>query len=247
MQLSWQRTNTNNISFGVSYTLSKSSDDSSNYRDILPDTYDTSNLYGPSEYDSRHMVVVNYIWAIPVFRNQNTLEGKLLGGWRISGVAQFQTGAPCGVGMNADYAGVGPSEFGSFGCGSEGEFWVMNGKPRILHQFAGYGGTGKYFSTTNSDGTPIFTPPAQGTFNHQQGVRNSIYQPGYQDWNLSLKKKFAITESANMEFTTDAYNFINHPNWSGPNLNPTSGQFGQVTGKSTTNPRTLQVGLHLTY
>jgi len=124
----------------------------------------------------------------------------------------------------------------------------MNGKPKIVHQFAGYPGqTGKYFSTTNADGSPIFTAPAQGTFNLQQGVRNSIYQPGYQDWNLSLKKKFAITETANMEFTTDAYNFINHSNWSTPNLNPTSSQFGEVTSKTTTNPRTLQVGLHLTY
>jgi hypothetical protein len=62
-----------------------------------------------------------------------------------------------------------------------------------------------------------------------------------------VKKKFAITEAANVEFTTDAYNFINHPNWSGPNLNPTSGQFGEVTSKSTSNPRTLQIGLHVTY
>jgi len=147
--------------------------------------------------------------------------------------------------MNTDYAGVG--EYGSFGCGSQGEFWVMSGAPKILHQFAGYGGTGKYFSTTNSDGSPIFTPPAQGSFNLQQGVRDSIYQPGYQDWNLSLKKKFALSNKASMEFTADAYNFINHPNWSGPNLNPTSGQFGEVTGKSASNPRTLQIGLHLAY
>jgi len=245
LQLSLQRTDPRNISFGVSYTLSKSMDDSSNYRDIVPDTYNTSNLYGPSEYDARHMLVINYIWALPIFRNQDTLAGKLAGGWRIAGVTQFQTGSPCGVGMNADYAGVG--EYGSFGCGSQGEFWVMNGTPKILHQFAGYGGTGKYFSTTNSDGSPIFTPPAQGGFNLQQGVRNSIYQPGYQDWNLSLKKMFALTNKTSMEFTADAYNFINHPNWSGPNLNPTSGQFGEVTGKSTSNPRTLQVGLHFSY
>jgi Carboxypeptidase regulatory-like domain/TonB-dependent Receptor Plug Domain len=245
MQLSWQRTSVQNISFGVSYTYSKSMDDSSNYRDIVPDSYDTSNLYGPSEYDARHMVVVNYVWALPIFRSQNTLAGKIAGGWRIAGVAQFQTGSPCGVGVSTDYAGVG--EYGSFGCGSQGEFWTMNGKPKILHKFAGYGGSGKYFSTTNADGTSIFTAPVQGTFNHQQGVRNSIYQPGYQDWNLSLKKRFAFTEKANMEFTADAYNFINHSNWSGPNLNPTSGQFGEVTGKSTSNPRTLQVGLHLSY
>jgi len=245
LQLSLQRTDPRNISFGVSYTLSKSMDDSSNYRDIVPDTYNTSNLYGPSEYDARHMIVINYIWTLPIFRNQETLAGKIAGGWRIAGVTQLQTGAPCGVGMNTDYAGVG--EYGSFGCGSQGEFWVMSGAPKILHQFAGYGGTGKYFSTTNSDGSPIFTPPAQGSFNLQQGVRDSIYQPGYQDWNLSLKKKFALSNKASMEFTADAYNFINHPNWSGPNLNPTSGQFGEVTGKSASNPRTLQIGLHLAY
>jgi hypothetical protein len=245
LQLSFQHTNARNLTLGVAYTLSKSTDDSSNYRDIVPDTYDVSNLYGPSEFDARHMLVVNYVYALPFFREQHTLTSKLLGGWRIAGVAQFQTGAPCGVGATNDYAGVG--EVGSFGCGSQGEFWTMNGKPKILHQFAGYGGTGKYFSTTNSDGTPIFTAPALGTFNHQQGVRNSIYQPGFQDWNLSLKKKFGITDTANAEFTADAYNFINHPNWSGPNLNPTSGQFGEVTGKSTSNPRTLQVGLHIVY
>jgi len=241
LQVSWQRTAVTNMSFGVSYTLSKSMDDSSNYRDIVPDTYDTGNLYGPSEYDARHMVVVNYIWTLPFLRTQNTLTAKILGGWRFGGLAQFQTGAPCGVGVNTDYAGVG--ENGSFGCGSQGEFWTMNGKPKILHNF----GAGKYFSTTNPDGTAIFTAPALGTFNHQQGVRDSIYQPGYQDWNLSLKKKFVFTEKTNMEFTTEAYNFINHPNWAGPNLNPTSGQFGQVTAKTTSNPRTLQVGLHISF
>lgn len=246
LQLNWQRNASENISYGVSYTLSKSMDDSSNYRDIVPDTYDTSNLYGPSEYDARHMVVINFVYALPYWGSQYSAAGRVLSGWRLSGVAQFQTGSPCGVGLNADYAGVG--EYGSFGCGNEGEFWVMNGKPQITHGFAGYPGvTPKYFSTTNPDGSPIFTAPAQGTFNHQQGVRDSIYQPGYQDWNLSMKKKIPVSEKFNAEFTCDAYNFINHPNWSGPNLNPTSGQFGEVTSKSTSNPRTLQAGLHLMF
>ena len=246
LQVSLQRTNIKNISFGFSYTYSKSQDDSSNYRDIVPDTYDTSNLYGPSEYDARHMAVINYIYTLPFLREQTSLAAKILGGWRIGGVAQFQTGAPCGVGTNQDFAGVG--ENGSFGCGSQGQFWTMNGQPKLLRQFAGYPGqTGKWFSTTNPDGSSIFTAPALGTFNHQHGVRDSIYQPGYQDWNLSLKKKFVVTEAVNAEFTTEAYNFINHPNWSGPNLNPTSGSFGQVTGKTTSNPRTLQVGLHINY
>jgi hypothetical protein len=251
LQVAWNRRFTNGAMFGVSYTWAKSMDDSSNYRDILPDTYNTTNLWGPSEYDARHAVVINYLYDLPFFKNQNTVTGKVIGGWQLSGSAQFQTGQPCGVGANNDYAGVG--EVGSFGCGtntSEGQFWVMNGTPRILKQFAGYAGqTGKYFSTTNPDGSALFTAPATGTFNLQKGVRNSIYGPGFQNWNLSLKKKFPINERAGFEFNAEAYNFINHPNWAqigqagGLNLTPTAGTFGQVTAKSTTNPRNLQVGL----
>ena len=252
MQVNWNRRFTNNLMFGISYTWARSMDDSSNYRDIVPDTYNPTNLWGPSEYDARNMAVINYLYALPFFRNQNTLTGKLIGGWQLSGSSQFQTGQPCGVGTGNDYAGVG--EVGSFGCGtntSEGQFWVRNGSPKILKQFSGYAGqkSNKYFTTTNSDGSPIFTQPAAGTFNLQRGVRNSIYGPGFQNWNIALKKKFPINERAGFEFNADAYNFINHPNWAqigqagGLQLTPTAGTFGQVTQKSTTNPRNLQVGL----
>jgi hypothetical protein len=116
-------------------------------------------------------------------------NNKALGGWSIAGTAQFQTGTPCGVGTNNDYAGVG--EYGSFGCGSEGQFWVLNG-PAVINTGAFAGPTGnassvKYF-TVNA------TAPPTGTFNLQRGVRDSIYGPGFQDWNLSLFKTFAINE-----------------------------------------------------
>ncbi|HEV2322879.1 MAG TPA: TonB-dependent receptor, partial [Terracidiphilus sp.] len=129
----------------------------------------------------------------------------------------------------------------------EGQFYAKNGNPKLLKQFSGYPGQkgNKWFTTTNGDGTPIFTPPPAGTCVHQQGVRDSIYQPGFQNWNLNLRKTFAINERNRFEFKADAYNFINHPNWSmtSSNLNPTSGTFGQVNTKSGSNPRQLQVGL----
>ena len=122
LQVTWNRRFKNGSMFGVTYTLSKSMDGSSNYRDIVPDTYNTSNLWGPSEYDTRHIVIVNYLYDLPFFKNSTTLKGKLLGGWEIAGAAQFQTGTPCGIGTNNDFAGVG--EFGSFGCGSQGQYWI---------------------------------------------------------------------------------------------------------------------------
>ena len=141
LQVSWSRAFKGGSSFGVTYTYSKSMDGGSNYRDIVPDTYNTSNLWGPSEYDTRHVAIVNYIYDLPFFKGQTNLTGKLLGGWEIAGTAQFQTGSPCGIGTNNDFAGVG--EFGSFGCGSEGQFWNLSGTPQI--STGAFGRAGHHF------------------------------------------------------------------------------------------------------
>ena len=234
LQVYWTRRFTNGSSFGITYTLSKSMDNGSNYRDIVPDTYNTSNLWGPSEYDERHIVLINYIYAIPFMKNN-----KALGGWSIAGTAQFQTGTPCGVGVNNDYAGVG--EYGSFGCGSQGQFWVMNGPVQInTGAFGGptgnvSNGAPKYFSGS-------FSAPAAGTFNLQKGVRDSIYGPGFQDWNLSLFKTFEVNERAGFQFRAEAYDFPNHPNLSAPSFTANSGTFGVITSK-TGLQRTLQLSL----
>jgi hypothetical protein len=248
LQVNWNRRFANGFSFGFAYTLSKSDDNNTNYRDIVQDTYNTSNLWGPSEFDTRHVVVFNYIYTLPFFKDQNTMAGRMLGGWQISGVNQYQTGTPCGVGTNNDFAGVG--EYGSFGCGSEGQFWNMNGTPAILGQFAGGAGAAspnQWFSTTNSSGQPIFTQPTAGTFVLQKGVRDSIYQPGFQDWNLGLYKKFAISERHGVEFRAEAFDVNNHPNWSGvASFTPTSSTFGKITSK-TGLARNLQLSLRYAF
>jgi hypothetical protein len=249
LQIGWNRRFANSLGFGFSYTLSKSWDNSSNYKDLIPNTYNTSNLWGPSEFDTRHVVVFNYVYTLPFFRSQSTAAGKLLGGWQISGVNQFQTGVPCGVGTNNDYAGVG--EVGSFGCGTEGQFWNMNGTPSIIGQFSNSSSSpNQYFTTTNASGQPLFTAPTAGTFNLQKGVRDSIYGPGYRDWNLGLFKKFAFSERHGLEFRAEAFDVDNHANWTEKTgtggtsgfWNPTSSSFGKVTAKTQLS-RNLQLSL----
>ncbi len=235
LQLNWTRRWTNRMAFGLAYTLAKSMDDGSNQRDVVPNTYDTSTMWGPSEFDVRHTLVINYIYGLPFFSDASRLSGKLLGAWQISGVSQFQTGTPCGVAQSRDIAGVGLDS--NFDCGVKGQYWVVNGDPKIIGTF---GTTGQWFATKNPDGTPIFTAPAPGTFNTQR-VRNLIYQPGFQNWNLGLFKSFPITEGTGLQFRAEVFNFINHPNWGGGsggipgtsavNFDPTSSNFGKVTTK----------------
>lgn len=237
LQVSWNRHFSQGLLIGFAYTLSKSMDNGSNYRDIVPDTYNTSNLWGPSEYDTHHIVVINYIYELPFFKGQRGAAGKLAGGWSLAGTMQFQTGTPCGIGTNNDFAGAG--EFGSFGCGSQGQLWVLNGTPTV--STGAFGGP-----TANASSPHYFTAnvsqPTAGTFNLQQGVRDSVYGPGFQDWNLSLFKTFAVTERAGFQFRAEAYDFINHPNFSAPNFTANSSLLGVVTSK-TGLQRTLQLNL----
>jgi hypothetical protein len=255
LQIAWNRRFSDTLQFGVSYTLSKSMDNGSNQRDVVPDTYNTSMLWGPSEFDARHIVIINYLYQLPFFRTQAGLAGRVLGGWQISGITQFQTGLPCSVAAANDYAGVGLDS--NFGCGVNGQYWVVNGNPRIIGTF---GPSGRWFATSNPDGTPIFTAPAAGTFNTQR-VRDLIYQPGYQNWNMGLFKTIPVNERVRFQFRAEAYNVWNHPNWCGNSgcsgttnigLNPTNTTtFGKVlakgSGSSGQGERNLQLSLRLEF
>ena len=251
LQVYFNHRMSSSLQFGVAYTLSKSMDDGSNQRDVVPDTYNKSMLWGPSEFDARHVLVINYLYQLPFFRQQSAFLGKVLGGWQLSGIAQFQTGLPCSVAGANDYAGVGLDS--NFGCGVNGQYWVMNGKPKIIGKF---GPKGQWFSTTNSDGSPIFTAPASGTFNLQP-VRDIIYQPGFRNWNMGLFKAIPVTERFRLQFRAEAFNVWNHPNWCGSSgcsgttnigLNPTNtATFGKVLTKCGTSSgsgeRNLQLSL----
>jgi hypothetical protein len=248
LQLSWNRRFSQGFQFGAAYTYSKSMDSGSNQRDIIPNTYDASNLWGPSEFDARHIFIVNFLYELPFLRSQNTLPGKILGGWQISGIFQAQTGTPCNVGLSNDYAGVGQD--GSFGCSNNkvGQFWAKNGQITYPKSFdsasANPGSQANYwFNVANPDGTPIFTPPAKGTFVTQDGVRDSVYSPGFNNWNLGLFKKFAVTERFGFQFRAEAFNAFNHPNLGTVQLDPTNkATFGKITGK-TDDVRNLQLSL----
>ena len=251
LQVSWNRRFSGGLQFGASYTLSKSMDNGSNQRDVVPDTYDPGLMWGPSEFDARHIVIVNYLYDLPFFRHQSGFVGKALGGWQISGITQFQTGLPCSVAGPNDYAGVGLDS--NFGCGVNGQYWVVHGTPGIIGTF---GPNGQWFATTNPDGSPIFTAPPKGTFNTQL-VRNIIRQPGFQNWNLGLFKEFPIGEKKGFQFRAEAYNVWNHPNWCGASgcsgttnigLDPTNTKtFGKVLTKggssSGSGERNLQLSL----
>jgi hypothetical protein len=247
LQLSLSRRFSHGLAFGMAYTLSKAMDSGSAQRDIIPNNYDAHNLWGQSDFDVRHIMIINYMYELPFMKDRSKLAGKLLGGWQISGITQFQTGTPFCVATSNDYAGVGQD--GSLqGTGCSGQFWVMNGTPTIAHQIAanGAGDNLYWFNTTDSSGNLLYSKPATGTFNTQAaGFRNALHNPGFVNWNVGLFKKFSITEKTGVQFRAEAFDVFNHPNWGGVNTNPTAlTTFGKITSK-TGDVRNMQLSLRL--
>jgi hypothetical protein len=240
LQIGVTRRFTNGLSYGMAYTLSKSWDDGSAQRDVIPNAFDAKPLWGPSDFDRRHVMVLNVIYALPFFKDHSNLVGKVLGGWTFSAVSQFQTGTPISIRTGDDFAGVGP--------GSGNQFWVVNGDPELERGDRAFSNSNSdknfWFRTTYPDGTPIFVRPANGTFVTDR-VRNLLYNPGFQNHNLGLFKDFYVTEGQKLQFRFEAFNWLNHPNWNGADTTPTSSTFGRVTTKS--SERNLQFALSYSF
>ncbi len=238
-QVGLNRRFSSGLSYGVAYTLSKSNDNGSGQRDILPNAFDASKLWSPSDFDTRQQAVINFIYEIPFLKNSNTVVGKVAGGWQISGVTQFQTGTPGTVASGDDFAGV--------GTGSGAQIWNIGGPITYNREFAASSAAQNYWFTTGATATSaqtLATRPTAGTFTTQFN-RNLTYSPGFQNWNLSLFKNFRITERTRVQFRADSFNWINHPNWSGVDRNPTSATFGKITGKG--SERNMQLSLRFSF
>jgi hypothetical protein len=188
---------------------------------IVPGNLTALN-YASSDYDFRHNVSVNYVWQVP-FKSSNALLNGVAGGWSVSGTLFVRSGAP----FSAYYGS--PQKY------------LLNGTGNVL--LATYTGGGEA-SCNNPDpatGTQKcllasqFTLPTAGASNNFGNLsRNSFRGPKYFNTDMSIVKRFKLTESG-MAFSLGAnfYNILNHPNFANPSGNLASGTFGQLLSTET--------------
>ena len=224
LQLSLERRFSKGLQFGVAYTLSRTLDDASSLTEVLPNAFDGRGYYGYSDLDRRQVLILNYIYEIPFFNNGPRWRKSILGGWELSGVNQFQSGAPFSIREGVDYAGVGP--------GSGTQFWRKTGDPSAVERTP-FTNFAVWF---NKD---AFARPLAGTFAPFE--RNILRSPGFYTWDMGLRKNFAVTEKQRLQVRWEVFNILNHPNWGGATSNPVSAAFGQVNSKS--GERQLQLAL----
>jgi hypothetical protein len=245
MQANLKRRMSNGFLFGVAYTWSKSLDYGSSNGTNIVNAFNNRIMYGPSDFDTRNVLVANYVWDIPYGTHaSNAFVRTTLGNWQFSGTLQGQSGRPQTVSQNNDVAGVGP--------GSGNQFWVFQRQPNLYHQFSGGKNTNQWFeatlrTATNPNG--IWSTAPAGTF-APRGTRGLIYGPGFESFSAALQKGFQVIpnhENHQLIFRAEAFNFANHPNYDNPDVGPTSGTFGRINGKGNTYASERQFQFSLRY
>jgi len=236
LQISADRRYTNGLKVGAAYTLGHSEDNASDKRNVLWNSYDDTNYWGPSSFDRKHVLSVYYIYDLPFWRSQDSMLHNLLGGWQISGATFYRTGTPFSIVQTAtDIAGVGDQ--------SVGQPWNLVGDVNANTN-------NKFSNGAANDSNFFFNPaafaaPATGTFGN--ATRNLLYNPGQNEWDLAIFKNFRVKGTSFVQFRTEVFNLFNHPNLSSINRDPTNqGTFGRITGKDDAR-RDIQLSLRFQF
>jgi hypothetical protein len=222
LQLTVDRRYLNGFKFGIAYTLGKSVDNASDKRTILFNTFDDTGMWGPSNFDRRHVLNFHYIYDLPFLKAQDTIVSKVLGGWQISGATFMRSGTPLWVTRGDDIAGVGDTV---------AQPWnqVSDPKENSNGQFSGGIVNGVAVDQNFWFNPAAFTRPAPGTFGN--APRNRIYNPGQYQWDIALFKNVRLRGTQTVQVRAEIFNFLNHPNLGGADSNPENATFGRVTGK----------------
>ena len=217
----------------VAYTWGKNLTNSQSDAAAPQNPYDIQSDYGRAALDRRHVLSANYVYAIPFFKKQNGLTGKVLGGWQVSGIFTHNTGLP----LTAPSSNYDPSGLGFLGPSVSGPRASQIGDPN----------TGAPQTFVQWFNTAAFAPVLlcttttcpQVSNNPASAGRGTIKGPPTTRVDFTLMRNFRFGESLRLQLRGEAFNILNHTNFRGVATNVTLGTFGNVT--TVRDPRVIQL------
>jgi hypothetical protein len=207
------------ISFTVSYTLSKVLTNASGFGDN-PVEYNLDYAYGEATYDRRHVFVATYTYREPLFRERGGLLEGAFGGWEISGITRVQSGP----------------------------YLTVTGSTSIGARRADYlGGDVSLPSDQQSADKWFNTAAFAAAPDNRLGTATvgQVLGPGRYVWDISLRKKFKTGGSTRLGFQADVFNLFNRVNYNAPNVVATDAAFGKISAAGP--PRQVQLGLRFEF
>lgn len=199
LELQYRKPLSSGLQVLLNYAFGHSRDNSSN--DVIAGLSNTvisaARDSGSSDYDVRQSFSGALTYELPTFKG-GKFATHLVNGWSIDAVVVARTGFP----FNAGLYSTSPDPDG-FAISRPD---LVPGQPLWISVAGAPGG-----KSLNPAAFSIPTEVRQGT-----EPRNDIPGLGLTEVDFSLAKKFKLTDRVSLQFRTDGFNVLNHPNFTNP-------------------------------
>ncbi|MBX6359122.1 MAG: carboxypeptidase regulatory-like domain-containing protein [Acidobacterium ailaaui] len=252
--VSVQKNLTRGLQFDANYTWSHSIDNVSVIANspalggygFVCDVLRPRACRGNSDFDTTHYLNGDFTYSLPFGRgrafggNIPWALNELIGGWDLSGLAYWHSGTAYSTVSSAFVAGYANNAPAIF----NGDVGALQHK---IHKTSG----GQLFLYADPQAA---VNAFQGPIGFEIGSRNSLRGPQYFDLDSGLAKTFALwpDRGLNLKFRADAFNVLNHPNFSSPGTNTNydditqASNFGQLTSMNG-SPRVMQLSVRVEF
>jgi hypothetical protein len=190
--------------------------------------------YAPADFDIKNVIHFSGGYELPVgkgkkYMNEGGVGNAILGGWSSNWIVTLQGGQPLNFGCpTGTTSGLGcndvllPGKNPQLGIkvttqgGYHGPFWI--GNPAAFSQPCQLGGTSlTALSPITGPGAPLNCVPLSGS-DALGSKPGQIVGPGFHRFDFSLFKAFQLTERFSLQFRSEFFNILNHPNFNAPNF-----------------------------
>jgi hypothetical protein len=204
LQVQYRRLVAGRLQALLNYTYSHSLDNSSNdvVEAISSTVVSAANDYASSDFDVRSSFSGALTYSVPAVSKKGPSE-YLTKDWSLEGLIVARNGFPFNAtALTATIGGANPRPD------------LVSGQPLYLRGSQ----CASVFGSACPGGVGLnpaaFTAPAAG----EQGSegRNDLHGFGLTQVDVSLARKFAISDRMNVQFRADAFNLFNHPNFANP-------------------------------
>jgi hypothetical protein len=171
-----------------------------------------------------HMLQLGIVAELPFGKNGDGLAKQLIKGWQLNGIWSAIQGRP----FNVTASGASLDAPGNTQTADQvGPITKLGGV-----------GPGQPFYDPAS-----FSPVTDVRFGNTG--RNLLRGPGLANLDLSLFRKFPLTERLNLEFRAEAFNFTNTPHFNNPSADASNPSNFLIISSALTDERQFRFGLRL--
>jgi outer membrane receptor protein involved in Fe transport len=179
---------------------------------------------------STHNIKMNSLWELPFLRGRRDVAGTIFGGWQLATIWNVESGPYFNPTTGAQYGSGG--DFNADGQRSD--------RPDLPATNVSQSYDADEWMTGAIEAS-IFPLPQRGDIRNGTLPRNYFRRPGYFRIDLSLAKRFPVTERLTIQFQAQASNLLNQVNISGASATLTSASFARAS--SFYPMRTVQLGI----